>query len=61
MIIGVSWEIRDGDGDALKFFKKSEAHFDGGDDLHGADGEWRVEEQRLSWEILDALEMPPTK
>ena len=23
--------------------------------MHGADGEWRVEEQRLSWEILDAF------
>ncbi|HRW15813.1 GMC family oxidoreductase N-terminal domain-containing protein [Amaricoccus sp.] len=23
--------------------------------LHGADGEWRIEKQRLSWEILDAF------
>ena len=33
--------------------KKSEDYFAGGDDIHGSGGEWRVEEQRLSWEILD--------
>ena len=27
----------------------------GADEMHGAGGEWRVEEQRLSWEILDAF------
>ena len=41
--------------DALKYFKKTEKHFMGGDEVHGAEGEWRVEEQRLSWEILDAF------
>lgn len=41
--------------DALKYFKKTEKHFLGGDEVHGADGEWRVEGQRLSWEILDAF------
>ena len=39
--------------DVLPYFTKSEDHFDGGDNLHGAGGEWRVEQQRLSWEILD--------
>lgn len=39
----------------LPFFKKSEDHYLGGDDFHGAGGEWRVEKQRLSWEILDAF------
>ena len=39
--------------DVLPFFKKSEDHFAGGDDMHGSGGEWRVEEQRLSWDILD--------
>jgi len=28
----------------------------GADDVHGTGGEWRVEQQRLSWEILDAFQ-----
>jgi choline dehydrogenase len=40
--------------DVLPYFKKSEDYYSGADDMHGAGGEWRVEEQRLSWEILDA-------
>ncbi len=40
--------------DILPYFKKSEDYYAGADDMHGAGGEWRVEEQRLSWEILDA-------
>ncbi|WP_025916478.1 GMC family oxidoreductase [Herminiimonas sp. CN] len=39
----------------LPFFKKSEDHYKGADAMHGAGGEWRVERQRLSWEILDAF------
>ena len=39
--------------DVLPYFKKSEDHYAGGDDMHGSGGEWRVEEQRLSWDILD--------
>src|SRR5450830_1082168 len=39
----------------LPLFKKSEDHYRGGDQFHGAGGEWRVEKQRLSWEILDAF------
>ena len=39
----------------LPFFKKSENHWRGADDYHGSGGEWRVEQQRLSWEILDAF------
>jgi choline dehydrogenase len=35
-------------------FKKSEDHYAGDSDIHGGGGEWRVEEQRLDWEILDA-------
>ena len=45
---GWSWK------DVLPIFKRSENHYGGGSDLHGADGEWRVEEQRLDWEILNA-------
>ncbi len=39
----------------LPLFKKSEDYHKGGDDFHGSGGEWRVEKQRLSWEILDAF------
>lgn len=39
----------------LPFFKKSEDHYRGASDVHGAGGEWRVEKQRLSWKILDAF------
>lgn len=40
--------------DVLPYFKKSEDYYAGEDEMHGAGGEWRVEEQRLTWEILDA-------
>jgi choline dehydrogenase len=39
----------------LPLFKKSEDHYRGASDVHGAGGEWRVEKQRLSWKILDAF------
>jgi choline dehydrogenase len=39
----------------LPLFKKSEDHYLGASDVHGAGGEWRVEKQRLSWKILDAF------
>ena len=39
----------------LPIFKRSEDNWRGADELHGAGGEWRVEQQRLSWEILDAF------
>lgn len=35
-------------------FKQSEDHYAGDSALHGGGGEWRVEEQRLDWEILNA-------
>ncbi|MCA8926501.1 MAG: choline dehydrogenase [Alphaproteobacteria bacterium] len=41
--------------DCLPYFRKSEDHFSGQTDLHGAGGEWRVEPARISWEILDAF------
>lgn len=40
--------------DVLPYFVKSEDYYAGKSETHGAGGEWRVEEQRLSWEILDA-------
>ncbi len=46
----------------LPIFRRSEDHWRGADDWHGARNandaeghEWRVEQQRLSWEILDAF------
>ena len=46
---GWSWD------DVLPYFKKSEDSCHGADELHGAGGELRVEEARVSWEILDAF------
>ena len=40
--------------DVLPVFKKSEDYVHGADEFHGAGGELRVEERRVSWEILDA-------
>jgi choline dehydrogenase-like flavoprotein len=41
--------------DVLPIFKRSEDYFAGADDMHGAGGEWRVEPQRLRWDILEAF------
>ncbi len=38
----------------LPIFRQSEDYFRGADEAHGAGGEWRVEPQRLRWDILDA-------
>ena len=40
---------------ALPYFKRHEDHYKGADALHGAGGEWRVDKQRLRWDILDAF------
>ena len=39
--------------DVLPYFRKSEDYFAGASAHHGAGGEWRVEQQRLRWDILD--------
>lgn len=39
----------------LQVFRKTEDHHLGANEFHGTGGEWRVERQRLSWEILDAF------
>ncbi|WP_440029056.1 GMC family oxidoreductase [Chromobacterium amazonense] len=46
---GWSWR------DVLPHFIEMEDHYDPARPLHGHGGEWRVEKQRLSWEILDAF------
>ena len=45
---GWAWE------DVLPVFKASEDYQHGADEFHGEGGELRVEERRVSWEILDA-------
>jgi choline dehydrogenase len=65
-----AWAANTGDpgwrwDQCLPFFKQHEDHWKGADALHAAPGfdptgeraggEWRVERQRLSWEILDAF------
>src|SRR5699024_7842593 len=41
--------------DVLPLFKEVEDYHGGASDWHGQGGAWRVERQRLSWEILDAF------
>jgi choline dehydrogenase len=45
---GWSWDR------VLPYFKRHEDHFGGANEWHGAGGEWRIEKQRLRWDILDA-------
>jgi choline dehydrogenase len=45
---GWSWD------EVLPYFKRTEDYQHGADEAHGAGGELRVEERRVSWEILDA-------
>lgn len=40
--------------DVLPVFKRSEDYQHGADEFHGVGGEMRVEDKRVSWEILDA-------
>ena len=39
----------------LPHFRKHEDHYKGADEMHGVGGEWRVEKQRLRWDVLDAF------
>ena len=39
----------------LPAFMKHEDHYRGANAMHGAGGEWRIEKQRLRWDILDAF------
>ncbi|MGB1509088.1 MAG: GMC family oxidoreductase, partial [Paracoccaceae bacterium] len=39
--------------DVLPYFLKSEDYVEGASDFHGSGGEWRVENQRLHWDVLD--------
>ncbi|WP_312798174.1 GMC family oxidoreductase [Tianweitania sp.] len=46
---GWSW------ADVLPVFKKFERFYDGASEFHGAEGELRVDKQRLKWAVLDAV------
>ncbi|MGA1210106.1 MAG: GMC family oxidoreductase, partial [Gemmobacter sp.] len=52
---GWGWE------DVLPLFMRHEDDARGADAHHGAGGEWRVEGQRLRWEILDAFARAATE
>jgi len=41
--------------DVLPVFKRLDNHFLGDTEHHGAGGEWRVEQARVHWEVLDAV------
>jgi choline dehydrogenase len=40
---------------SLPYFMRHEDHHRGSTSLHGSGGEWRVEKQRLRWDVLDAF------
>jgi len=46
-LTGWGWE------DVLPLFRRSEDFVEGESEFHGAGGEWRVENQRLRWQVLD--------
>ncbi len=46
---GWGWE------DVLPFFRRGQDYYAGESEFHGAGGEWRVEMQRLRWDVLDAF------
>ena len=47
--IGWGWD------EVLPYFRKSEDNSQGADEAHGEGGEWRVDAQRLQWDILDSF------
>lgn len=55
-----AWAAQTGDvswgwNQVLPLFLQTEDHHGGHSEYHGAGGEWRVEQQRLRWDILDAF------
>ena len=39
----------------LPYYKRSEDHHGGANEFHGSGGYWRVEKQRLSWDVLNTF------
>ncbi|GHC60336.1 GMC family oxidoreductase [Neogemmobacter tilapiae] len=48
--VGWGWD------DVLPYFLRSEDHWNGANEMHGSGGEWRVQRQRLQWDILKAVQ-----
>ena len=48
-LTGWGWE------DVRAGFRRLDSHFLGDTEHHGAEGEWRVEQARLRWDVLDAV------
>jgi choline dehydrogenase len=48
--VGWGWD------DVLPYFMRSEDYHGGRSDLHGSGGEWKVAKQRLTWDILRAVQ-----
>jgi choline dehydrogenase len=44
-----SWEA------VLPLFRKTEDYYGGASEFHGSGGEWRVEQQRLKWTVLESF------
>jgi choline dehydrogenase len=51
----VTGDARWGWEQVLPLFKQHEDYYKGADELHGSGGEWRIEKQRLRWDVLDAF------
>jgi choline dehydrogenase-like flavoprotein len=47
--------------DVRPVFKRLDNHFLGATEHHGAGGEWRVEQPRVSWKVLDAVAKAATE
>ncbi len=47
--------------DVLPVFKRLDDHFLGDTEHHGAGGEWRVEQSRVKWDVLNAVEKAATE
>jgi choline dehydrogenase len=52
---GWSWQS------VLPIFRRSEDHWRGASAFHGEGGRWRVERQRLRWQVLDAFARAATE
>jgi choline dehydrogenase len=48
-LVGWGWD------DVLPVFRKHEDNWRGAGAMHGAGGEWRVEQPRMRWKVLDAF------
>ncbi|WP_421997293.1 GMC family oxidoreductase [Reyranella sp.] len=47
--------------DVRPIFRKLDGHFLGDTEHHGGSGEWRVEQMRLTWDVLDAVAKAATE